>query len=199
MKKLILTLAALAMLSFTATAQSRRTVQFGSYPQEASGGAKSPISWLVLGEKDGYTLLLSRDVLDSILFHKKRAEITYEKSDIRAWLTLDFYNVAFTESEKAALKADGDRVFLLSHEEVERYLPRESDRLTKPTARARRNGVYTNSSGECAWWLRSPSPMGKNQSDYLSSGGSFGYRAHYVDDPAIVVRPAVWVKTKSLK
>jgi hypothetical protein len=89
-------------------------VTFGSFEQdgEVSNGAE-PIEWDVLGEKDGAYLLISHYVLDNRVFDDKQSDntvgvdddivdtsATWEKCSLRKWLNDDFYNSAFSDTEK---------------------------------------------------------------------------------------------------
>ena len=51
-----------------------------------------------------------------------------------------------THSESGAEKTL-DKVFLLTYEQLDEYIPDATDRQTKPTGYAAANGVYTNGSG----------------------------------------------------
>ena len=191
----------------------RGTMAFGTYPQGAE--TSEPIEWLVLTREDDRMLLLARDCIDSLPWHSDNAGATWEESDIRAWLNESFLQEAFTEEEReeilpsdlnngddleygTAAGADTqDRVFLLSGAEVERYLPSDVERTVQPTEYAVSQGAYTNGSGNCAWWLRSPG-MTVTGPAYIASAGSFGNRAHEADENIIGVRPAVWVKSERM-
>ena len=116
-----------------------------------------------------------------------------EKCTLRNWLNSYFLDTAFTAQEKSALSSE--QVFLLSAEDVEKYIPEISQRQCLPTSYARADGVYVNENGLCAWWTSSQGKT-QNQAAYLSSYGEFGRRPHYVDDNVIGVRPAVWVNKK---
>ena len=69
-----------------------------------------PIEWINIsrnfpscanGEKKA--LLLSRNVIDFKPYNHKGNETTWETSSLRKWLNNDFYNAAFTPSEKQAI------------------------------------------------------------------------------------------------
>ncbi|MBO4351195.1 MAG: hypothetical protein J6A01_09660 [Proteobacteria bacterium] len=78
-------------------------INFGNYPQ--SSDAPAPISWKVLDidKEKRSILLLSAYILDAKPYHSKRMGITWENSEIRAWLNGDFVNAAFDEREKAEI------------------------------------------------------------------------------------------------
>ena len=189
------------------------TVFFGHYPQE--GDELEPIEWLVIHEQGEQILLLAKDCLASLPWHNVHTPITWDRSDIRAWLNGEFLHVAFTEEEQAAIlltdldngddlgygtlagDSTQDKVFLLSGGEAEQYLTTDDLRTVVPTHYALSQGAYTNSEGLCAWWLRSPG-MTDTSPAYLSSSGSIGNRAHEVDETIIGVRPAIWIDQSAL-
>lgn len=195
---------------------ARDTVLFGQYYQDAAGAQLSPIEWIVLDEKDGYSLLLTKQIIDSKgWINQGRDAITWADSDLKQWLAGEFFNTAFTAEEQAAVATFDvtqpqnprystpageptlDKVTLLSYQELVKYMPTDSERKVKPTAYAVSQGCYENGDGDAAWWLRSPGESAASP-EYLASAGSFGARTHYNDERIIGVRPAIWVKTTEL-
>lgn len=191
----------------------RRTVLFGNYYQDKSGSEKKPVEWLVLDEQDGYTLLMTKDIVDSKGWvNKGRKDITWAETDLRQWLNKDFYNTAFSPSEQSQMalfnavqpqnpryetpagKATVDQVSILSYQELIHYMPTNLERRAKPTDYAAQQGCYLNPEGDSAWWLRSPGPTA-TLPEHLASWGNLGARDHFIDDYTIGVRPAVWVKS----
>ena len=121
-------------------------VTFGRYPQTEAGTDMTPVEWEVVNVADGKALLVSRYGLDARVYHKpgfsEKKEITWEGSQLRAWLNSDFLDTAFTPEEQAAIlltsvdnsHAQGskklmvnggnsteDRLFLLSCAEAMKY------------------------------------------------------------------------------
>lgn len=115
-------------------------VLFGTYEQDniESNGAEA-IPWYVL-DKDGEQLLLmSVYLLDCVPYHESYSSITWENCTLRQWMNDEFYNGAFTESEKKYIQASylknednpyygteggndtEDKVFALSLAEAEQY------------------------------------------------------------------------------
>lgn len=185
------------------------TAFLGAYPQGRTEA--EPIEWKVLDDQGNRALLLAQDCLDSLPWHNSHVGVTWDNSDIRTWLNGEFLQTAFTAEEREMILLSDldngddlgygtpvgentqDKVFLLSGAELEEYLPTDGQRTARPTAYAISHGAYTNGSGDCAWWLRSPGVTPTSPA-YLASGGSIGNRAHEVDETIIGVRPAVWVK-----
>lgn len=214
MKKLFAITFALLAASMAWAQSQKATVLFGKYYQEKDGQALSPIEWNVLDEKDGKTLLITTKSIDSKPFHHKREAVTWDSCDLRQWLNGAFLQTTFTAEEQAAIastkvsalknprfdtpvgKPTNDKVFLLGYEECLRYMPEDADRKNFPTEYAIAHDCYVNTDGNAAWWLRS---NGMSETEHLASWGNFSLRHHYVDDPTIGVRPAIWVNTEYLK
>ncbi len=113
-------------------------IVFGKYEQDnvASNGEED-IEWLVLSNEDGKVLVISKEVLDWMRYSESTT--VWEYSDIRTWLNNDFYNTAFTDSERnsialtvidnpgnpyygtAAGAGTSDNIFCLSFDEARTY------------------------------------------------------------------------------
>lgn len=187
------------------SAHTHKTTTFGKYQGQA-------IEWYVLDQTDGRSLLLSVHALDSRPFSDRPA--TWATSSLRSWLNADFYNQAFTASERSNIllsklqsKDDlkygttagsdtEDHVFLLSASEAQKYLSGD-ETSASPTEYALSRGAYTNERGDCAWWLRSPG-MNNEGPAYYSSQGTIGSRAHEGSESIIGIRPVIWVKKSAL-
>ncbi|MBQ6132727.1 MAG: hypothetical protein IJI65_01080 [Lachnospiraceae bacterium] len=76
-------------------------IKFGSYEQDNNmSNGNEPIEWIVLEELSGKRLLLSKYVLDGKPYNGEPAEVYWENCTLRSWLNDDFYNTAFSDSEK---------------------------------------------------------------------------------------------------
>ena len=76
-------------------------IKFGSYEQDNNFlNGPEPIEWQVIGTRDGHTLLLSKYALDSKEYNEEWTDITWENCTLRAWLNNDFYNKAFSASDR---------------------------------------------------------------------------------------------------
>ena len=174
----------------------------GYYYARTDSGAYfkvEPIKWQVLSEKNGEALLLSERVLDSETF--ARYSNNYETSVVRSFLNKEFFDAAFTASEKGrvlvtnvdnsaestgevpccyACKNTSDRVFLLSVKEATSpaYGFPASDgmcaeRRREPTDYASEMGAYS------AWILRSPDAVYGERIRYVHRSGNISvYRSH---------------------
>ena len=113
-------------------------ITFGIYPQTADGADVTPIKWRVLQNSGSELFILSEYILDCKRYHGKSVDITWRDCvditwsdcDLRKWLNDEFYNIAFTATEKEFIKTthctdngEGspdteDKVFLLSVNEI---------------------------------------------------------------------------------
>ena len=165
------------------------TVLLGRYPYENEEDLR-PIEWLVLEERDGCRLLLSKYNLQCWSYHVRQS-VTWEKSDLRGLLNEVFYPEAFSEEEqdkilKAAVDGVCDRVFLLSVEEARWYFCDDEERVTIPTPYACRRGARQG------WWLRDRGMNGGYAADVLENG-EICSEGEEVYEPG-GVRPALWVR-----
>jgi len=191
-------------------------VNFGHYEQDNdfNNGAES-IEWLVLDVQEGKSLLISKYALDCRPYHTDPINITWENSSVRNWLKEYFLKTAFSPEEQNMIptsqinndRSQGrnnsfvsggndteDQVFLLSYADAVSYFSSNDARACEPTEYAKANGVNTNGSGKCWWWLRSPGKYDMYAS-YVSVGGATG---SYYDVSAEKggVRPVLWVEYK---
>jgi hypothetical protein len=75
---------------------------FGLYEQDGDkSNGPEPIEWEILDENENGTLLISRYVLDSVLYDiRSTSEVTWEDCNLRSWMNDDFYNAAFDDEMK---------------------------------------------------------------------------------------------------
>ena len=187
------------------------TVLFGRYEQDNSGSdGKEAIEWRVLAKSGGKALLVSKYGLDAKPYNTAYTSVTWETCTLRKWLNSTFLSSALTSSEKATVQtatlsnpsnaqygtlggnATSDKAFLLSTDEVNKYLSSASDRVCSCTAYAMARGARQ---GEpyTGWWLRSPgfnscyALIVDNYYGSVDGGGGF------VNLDYLAVRPALWV------
>ena len=180
---------------------------FGSYEQDKNKkNGKEPIEWKILAKDGSKILVISRYILDVKAYHQKKGTITWQDCSLREWLNQDFLNDAFSAEErkmipKVTVKADSnpdspsadpgndtkDYVFLLSIEEVNRYLKSDTARKCKTTKFSKR--AYTNF-GYSRWWLRTPGGY-TTQAAFVNEDGEI--KSNVVQDNSYGVRPALWI------
>lgn len=189
---------------------------FGQYEQDNNiGNGKETINWIVLKKEANKVLLLSEKVLDSQKFYQYNQGVTWEKSDLRAWLNDTFYNSAFNSIERKIIfksyltdkkysvwnvepgPATYDNVFCLSNNEIETNLTDYSKWRGMPTSYAVAQGCKTNADGMAtAWWLRTPGWDKTSVCAVKSSDSSIDSVGYYVYREYVGVRPAIWIDTR---
>ena len=158
---------------------------------------KMPIEWLALEERDGKSLLLSKDVLDWEMYGD-RGETSWFESYMYEHLR-ELYQLFFSSEEKKIIvKNKLGPLFLLSKEEIVKYLPTEEMR------RAIMLDVYKNDNGEIetsmehyTYWLRDDVASDCTNVPMFTSLGDFETRDSEADE--IGVRVAMWVDTKQAR
>ena len=185
------------------------------------------IEWDILKNSDGSMLLMSNLVLDSKEFYPDHNNApfehggsegyvnSYKLSEIRRWLNIEFYNIAFNITEKKVMNLSSfstrehtqssspvtssckDYVYLLSDEEINDFIQTPSNRITSATSYAKIQGI-SEATGNVNYWLRTPSD-GPNtlsstaiSSQYVSTDGNIYYMG--TDYTDVGVRPCILVK-----
>ena len=174
---------ALTLMSESVTEETEQTVwsvgnvvTFGRYEQDndLSNGTEE-IEWVVLDNRDGKALLLSRYGLDAKPYNTVQKSVTWEECTLREWLNNEFLKEAFASSERHAIlltdvdnsedqgfsgwKTGGeentrDYVFLLSYAEVNQYFKvtgndaKNVKSRMSPTAYAKKNGAQSGNSNK---------------------------------------------------
>ena len=232
MKKLFMILIAVALLLSVLPAVAEEgvsiadalvgdVVMFGRFEQDnKTANGPEDIAWTVLAERDGAKLLLAREGLMPMAFSKTDKEATWNTSTVRSWLNNGFYAIAFNADERSRIltvhlenpdnpeygteggEDTDDRVFLLSIDELNEYLPVQEDRIAGPTAFAKAKGAFVSDTNRNTWWmLRSPG-MDLGHSAIVNSWGFSGgvypnvdvpYEGEQINVPDDCLRPALWV------
>ena len=154
--------------------------------------------WLVLDIQGKKALALSNEILSEKPYHSDNVAITWEECHLRQYLNTEFYDSAFSASEKERIvettlanldnpwynTAGGsdtvDKVFLLSIEEVLQYfgdsggLENRQDNVTFIKDGLNEKRVAKTPEGGSAWW-------------WLRSAGIFFYLCEHVNSCAAEV------------
>lgn len=196
-------------------------ITFGSYEQDNDlSNGKEPLEWYVLAKEDDKMLLISRYAVDFKPYNDEKADVMWEDSSLHIWINNIFPQDAFTSEEMDRIlntnisadespkysavseKTDGDKIFMLSIDEANKYFEDNEARKCVPTAYARSKGIsvyeqYTNAAGEntCWWWLRAPGSAHYNTA-FVTFNGSVYTGGEYVRYDAEAVRPAMWISTE---
>ena len=165
----------------------------GSTNHEDNDYVKEPIEWLVLEEDDEKALLLSKYALDAKAYNEIASSdgITWEDCTLREWINTFFLDKAFSEEEKARIIKSTDSIFLLSAEELDKYL---SSTDCKCTEFCYDQGISIDSRlDNCSWWVRfSCDSECESHAIYISS--QFGLVDYGGVAEKYGVRPALWIK-----
>ncbi len=182
-------------------------VTLGRYEQDNDlTNGSEPVEWLVLAVEDDWALLISRYGLEAMKYNETEAEVTWATCSLRQWLWT-FYESTFNASEKTKVRvvitntpdnpygAEGGRepidlIFLLSIDEVNRYMPTADLRQCEATDHVIQDETWSDR--YFSWWLRSPGIDNKTACD-VDSSGSVTIVGLPVDTLALV-RPALWMK-----
>ncbi|MCR5616734.1 MAG: DUF6273 domain-containing protein [Clostridiales bacterium] len=186
--------------------------EFGNYKDEN-------IEWIIkernfiLGEDKVRLSLLSKYALDCKPFNDSGVS-SWQNSSLRKWLNGDFYDEAFSESEKESIiekpyfSSVGSYMELYSVEKVtlmDLYwygvTVCEDYDICKPTKYAQEQGAKTEG-GACSWWSRGfTSVLSNLNSEYFMLPTSFGINGQnyiFEEDPftgdGIGVRPFITVE-----
>jgi hypothetical protein len=182
-------------------------IVFGKYETDnEQNNNYENVSWIVLAKENNRLLVLSESVLFCTNVQNADDYVNeWKYSAVRESLT-NIYNIAFSEKEKMCIPSvsvvtEGDfvsevrdQVFVLSVEEVERYLDTNAKRVATTTAYvralAKKNDIYAYEKGTCAWGVR----MNKNSKNVVvvESDGSIDKTGRYLNH--IGVRPAMWIE-----
>ena len=181
-------------------------VRFGTWEQngDVSDGPES-IEWIVLGRDGDRALLLSRYGLAPGRELGKKWDVSPD----RQWLNGGFFSQAFTPEEQSLIpetlipaeeyrgrrfgEDTADRVFLLSREELEQYLPVFEDRVCPATKSFAEETRLTGP--DCLWLLRSLEYSGFDYASPLMVGVSGRTVPLWIRTDARLIfalRPALW-------
>lgn len=205
---------------------------YDSYGKQTQYGYKNlvtywfkyePIEWLVLKEESGKKLLLSNLVLNANVYNyetefNKKFDHNggygygndYALSSIRLLLINDFYNLAFSNSDKSKILETlvdnsashtatedyestntNDKVFLLSYKEVKLLIKNESQRMADASDFAKIHGLaeYENNIG--SWWIRGAVNECETSGFVNCYGGI--HTEPNLHSETRGIRPAIWI------
>lgn len=173
------------LLSF----QVGNTVTFGAYNGK-------PIRWKVCDASGKMKMLIAEEIVLEKPYNDLRVDTYWQTTSLRKWLNQDFLQEAFTKEERMMVIATRrtnepnecfytnaglptmDKVFVLSKQELDHYLPEKADRTF---------GKW--------WWLRTPGDnlLAVEAVDEQGEAYLHGVNINYESGG---VRPALWVLLK---
>lgn len=206
------------------------TVTFGRHEQDNDPNTHDePLEWIVIDERDGAYLLLSKFIIDACPL-ETQAKNDWVTSATRAYLNGRFLQSTFAKAEQEQIKEYSlpdygctDRVFLLSGNEANRLIHNYRDAQGHLTAYAKERGIYRDNpqasyygkllfgyekgaDGAISyeWSIRDRSKTFGDDA-YLCANGGCAPRQDYVqghaksDRNCDALRPAVWVKKEAVQ
>ena len=185
-----------------ATFAEKECIPFGRCVQNKRD-VLDPLEWIVLSKKDDQLLLLAKKGISCKEFDYFGYYIgtSWGESGIREWLNSLFFDTIFNQEEKRAmLKCDhsefGDEnnsktyVFLLSDDQIKKYLSQEEEQCFLTPLAAAQNPDYleTDLNTPCSWWINK---LGSKQNKVCICGATMSEAD--CTDSNIAVRPAIVV------
>ncbi len=183
-----------------------RLITMGEYPvpetsKPSENRLKMRWEWYVLDIDEGRALLLSRDVVDwefysgDNSFLERAKPSSWEKCYVRQLLNEDFYKKCFTGKEKTAILTNDtcDRLFLLTADEVRKYLPQREYRLGEILFYEENGEGKSLFRDRIKWWLNTVGAKA-NMMQVVDEDGDVDEEGLYNDSDEVGVRPAMWIK-----
>ena len=183
-----------------------------------------PLKWIVLDSTSG--LVMCKNVIDSQEFNKKIFDDkygdsnhnyfanNYEQSSIRNWLNKDFYNIAFSSTDKTRIEEKTlsnvaydkaqfnsgdttDKITLLSFAEYQKI--KNDYRLWQAGCSnyALCQGVSSNSGNTVADWMLRTAGTWSDVICSVSYSGTFSTSSTETFNSSMGIRPVVYLKTKN--
>jgi len=156
--------------------------------------------WRVLAQRSGATLLLMENVMSTQTYHDVFEDVTWETSHARKYLNSTFYESIAKDVQ--IVETHGDKVFLLSIEEVAKYL---GGQLGTSGDKFYVNDYFNNmrkaideNGDPCRWMLRTPGSV-PGFAAVVTVDGRVCITGDFVNRGTtalfkVGVRPAMWVK-----
>ncbi len=180
----------------------KKCIPFGRCVQNKKD-ALDPLEWIVLSKKNDQLLLLSRRGISCKEFDYFGHYIgtSWSESGIREWLNSVFFDNVFNQEEKnTILKCDYSEfgnennsktyVFLLSDDQIKKYLSQEEEQCFLTPLAAAQNPDYLEAdlNTPCSWWINK---SGSKQNKVCICGATMSEAD--CTDSNIAVRPAIIV------
>lgn len=202
--------------SLSASIYDYDSIVFGKYELDGNtDNGTENIEWIILDKQNGRALLLSKYILDNIVYNKKQIDTDWKQCSLRQWLNSEFYDKTFNLSEKKLIlptelfdSNTTDYIYCLSLEEVNKYFNNDlikdfycftedveyySNNYTNASTIVTDyyNMKYYDEGGD--WWLRTSGDY-QDYCAYVDRGGWIDSRGTNVDNPFMGIRPVLWLK-----
>lgn len=200
-----------------ASVQEWDTVTLGEYDQDGDAdNGKEPIEWYAADVSGDEIILISCKCLDCMPYNEEVRAVTWEESSIRDFLNEDFYESAFTDSEKRIIKLfhnenednemygvsggedTDDHVFLLSEKQADVYFNNEEAKTfykpAEPSKIAEIKGISISDDGTSPWWLRDPGNEDYSARFMEPDGSVYEAGAEVDIDRTYGIRPAICIR-----
>lgn len=194
-------------------------ITLGWYEQNGNlVDGKEPIEWVVLEKDAGRVLVISRYILERIVYDSLSTGFSpaWDDSAVCLWLNGAFYQGAFSAAEKSLIQTvtnynivqnSQDKIFLLGESEAKLLFNSKSARRARPTRYAASNNDWTawrtseeesydelSEYGETAWLLR-PEALYSDCAAYVDGSGEIHEAyGNGLGDYINGVRPAMWLQ-----
>lgn len=186
-----------------------------------------PIQWRILSSISGELFVLAEKILELKAYNQLYTNVTWESCTMRSWLNSNFYNSAFSSTEKLKINTstivngdnpdfgtDGgnntnDKLYLLSSTDVtntsygfsSNHSSYDTARQTQGTDFSKSGGLHvsTNSPylGNSSWWLRTPGTYQSGACN-VNFDGYVKYNSDGVNATTVGVRPAFKINLSSV-
>ena len=183
-----------------------------------------PVRWRVLSNAGGELFLLTEELLLPYPYNLTYEDVTWETCDLRLWLNSDFYDNAFSLSERLKIKTSSlvnednpwlgteggnntqDKLFIPGYNETTNTgygfsasVNSDAKRMTEGTDYAKCRGLYVDAvTGKSPWMLRVPGESQGTLGSVLVNGsiwdGEFYTSVH---NACLGVRPAFRINLTS--
>ena len=162
--------------------------------------------WYVLKVDDGKALLLSVECWawefwsGENLLLEAALPCTWEKSYLRHWLNGELFETGFSEDEKAVILPMNqyrDKMFIMTAEEVEKYVPENIREAETPFADRLNDGRIMICKEPSMWWTNTVGEE-ENMMAIVSWHGNINAEGLSTDSDEVGVRPAIWVDMEAL-
>ena len=131
--------------------------------------------WRVLDVQEDRVLIWKHTGVEDHVFNDNSSNV-YEGSDIQKYLQAEFRE---TVPEELLSLVDDKGFFLLTLEQIRKYLPKEIDRIAE------------DSDGYTTWWWTSTPNVGNG--NFVRSVYTSGYVSYYSANSSVGVAPACWL------